>query len=171
MNAPPFSKMNARGQATLPDILLATFIFFLILAGMYSYTQNTQTVGQESIARRNLDGVTANVAEFIIKNPGIPSTWEYSNDINQVTQFGLAQKDRVLNPQKVVAFVNYGNLDYVNTKSKLHIPQYEFYAEFSGGANLATGQVPSLTGAASVVQRLVTINGIETIFTLTVYEN
>ncbi len=160
-----------RGQATLPDVLLATFIFLLILVGLYSYAQNVLLSSEETLERRSLDVVTANTAEFILKNPGLPTNWEELNDISLVTQFGLAQKDRVLDQDKVVAFVNYGNLSYAETKTKLNIPQYDFYAQFEGGISLSTGLPPAGTIPTSVVQRLVTINGVETIFTLTLYES
>ncbi len=164
-------RLSSRGQATFPDILMATFLFLLILVGIFSYAQNTQTVAQETINRRSLDNVTSNIAEFIIKNPGIPTNWELLGDINAVAQFGLAQKDRVLDDQKVVAFVNYANTDYTTVKSRLNIPAYEFYVTLEGGASLSAGQPAPLTRPVSVVQRLVTINGVETIFTLTVYES
>lgn len=162
--------LHQRAQATLPDILMATFLFLLILVGIVTYAQNTQNAAQETVNRRSLDNVTSNIAEFIIKNTGIPSNWELLNDINHVTQFGLAQKDRVLDPQKVVSFINYSNSDYTTVKSRLNIPAYEFYVTFSGGAVLSAGQFPPSNRPASVVQRLVTINGVETTFTLTVYE-
>lgn len=165
-----FPTKKSRAQATLPDILMATILFLLILVGIMTYAQNTQNAAQQTVSRQSLDAVSSNIAEFIIKNPGIPSNWELLNDINQVTQFGLAQKDRVLDSQKVVAFINYANFDYTTTKTLLHIPAYEFYVEFSGGATLNAGQSPPSNRPVSVVQRLVTINGIETTFILTVYE-
>lgn len=163
--------MRERGQATLPDLLFATLLFLLLIVGVYSFAQNTQLSAQGTIDRRALDGITSNVAEFIIKNPGNPSNWETLGDVNQVSYFGLAQKDRVLDPDKVVAFVNYGNLQYEETKTRLNIPQYEFYITFSGGVTLATGQSPPGTTSASVVSRLVTVNGIETTIQVTVYDD
>ncbi len=157
-------------QASLPDLLFATFLFFILLAGLYYYTQSLQSEAQERLDRRTLDVLSSNLAEFIIKNPGTPVNWHELSDQNQIVQIGLAQKDRVLNPEKVVALVNMGNLDYANTKTRLHLPYYEFYMTFSGGVDLETGIEPSANKNASVVQRLVTIDGVETTFTLTLYE-
>lgn len=165
-----FRSRHSRGQATLPDVLMATFLFLLILLGILTYAQNTQLAAQGSVNRQNLDSITSNISEFIIKNPGIPYNWELLGDINSVTQFGLAQKDRVLDPTKVVAFINYANLNYSDVKTRLNIPGYDFYVEFSGGATLDAGQYPPFNRPVSVVQRLVTINGIETTFKLMVYE-
>ena len=163
-------KFSQRAQATMPDILMATFLFLLILVGIVTYAQNTQHAAQETINRRSLDNVTSNIAEFIIKNPGSPTNWEQTSDINQVIQFGLAQKDRVLDSQKVVVFTNYTNTDYTSVKRLLAIPSYEFHVSFAGGATLSAGQLPPADRPISVVHRLVTINGVETSFTLTVYE-
>ncbi len=165
-----FFGKKSRAQATLPDVLMATFLFLLILVGIMTYAQNTQNAAQETVNRQSLDGIASNIAEFIIKNPGSPTNWETLNDINAVVQFGLAQKDRVLDPQKVVAFINYSNLDYSAVKTRLNIPVYEFYVEFSGGATLAAGQLPPSNRPVSVVQRLATINGVETTFKLMIYE-
>ncbi len=165
-----FFPKNSRGQATLPDVLMATFLFLLILLGILTYAQNTQTAAQGTVDRQSLDSITSNISEFIIKNPGIPTNWELLGDINSVSQFGLAQKDRVLDPTKVVAFINYTNLNYSEVKTRLNIPGYDFYVEFSGGATLNAGQFPPFNRPVSVVQRLVTINGVETAFELMVYE-
>jgi hypothetical protein len=157
-------------QASLPDLLFATFLFFILLAGLYYYTQSLQSESQERLDRRTMDVLASNLAEFIIKNPGTPVNWHQLADSNQIVQIGLAQKDRVLNSQKVVALVNMGNLDYSSTKSRLRLPYYEFYMTFEGGADLNTGVQPPANKNASVVQRLVTIDGVETTFTLTLYE-
>lgn len=159
-----------RAQASLPDLLFATFLFFILLAGLYYYTQSLQSESREKLDRRTLDVLSSNLAEFIIKNPGTPINWHELSDQNQIVQIGLAQKDRVLNPDKVVALVNMGNLDYDAAKSRLRLPYYEFYMTFVGGVDLETGVQPPANKNASVVQRLVTINGVETTFTLTLYE-
>jgi hypothetical protein len=158
------------GQASLPDLLLATFLFFILLAGLVYYSNALQNDAQTVIIRRPLDASASNLAEYIIKNQGTPSNWETLSDANQIKQIGLAQKDRVLNPNKVVAFVNQGNLNYFSTKERMGISYYDFYVQFSGGISLSTGIAPPPNKNASVVQRLVTLNGAETKFTLTLYE-
>lgn len=161
---------SQKGQATLPDLLFATFLFMVLLAGLYYYTQSLQSDASDQLDRRSMDVQASNLAEFIIKNPGTPTNWETLGDTSQIEQIGLAQKDRVLDSGKVVAFVNLGNLDYPTAKSKLQLSAFDFYVVFSGGANLTTGVQPSANKNASVVQRLVTINGVETTVTLTLYE-
>ncbi|MEK6971055.1 MAG: hypothetical protein AABW68_05225 [archaeon] len=157
-------------QASLPDLILATFLFFILLAGLYYYSQSIQQDAQDRLDRRTLDALTSNLAEFIIKNPGTPTDWETIEDTNQIQQIGLAQKDRVLNPQKVVALINMGNLEYATAKQLLRIPYYEFHLALEGGVDLETGIEPPANKNTSVVQRLVTINGVETTFTLTLYD-
>lgn len=153
----------------MPDVLFASILFMVLLVGMLYYANTLQTQGQDFTDRHYLDISTANLAEYLIKNPGTPINWE-EGDWNAVTQIGLAQKDRVLSPTKVLTFVNQGNLDYNGTKSRLNIAYYDFYATFSGGVNLTTGNIPPATHGTSVVERFVTVNGVETIFTLTLYE-
>ncbi len=155
----------------MPDILLATLIFLLVLVGLYEYAINLPLSGQSALDRKTLDGTTANVAEYLLKNPGNPTNWETLTDSNQIIQIGLAQKDRVLSLSKVVAFVNLGNLNYSLAKQKINIPHYDFYAVFTGGVDLSTGQASPGNTDTSVVQRFVTINGVETTFTLTLYES
>jgi hypothetical protein len=162
--------MMRNAQASLPDLLFATFLFFVILAGLYYYTQSLQVEAQNQLDRRTMDVLASNLAEFIIKNPGTPLGWETLSDAGDIQQIGLAQKDRVLDPEKVVALVNMGNISYSMAKEKLRIPYYDFYMVFSGGVELETGIEPPANKNASVVQRLVTISGVETTFTLTLYE-
>lgn len=161
--------MMKRGQVSMPDVLFASILFMLLLTGMVYYANLLQTQGQSFTTRHYLDVTTANVAEYIIKNPGTPVHWE-EGDWGDVVQLGLAQKDRVLSPTKVLTFVNQGNTDYEGTKDRLNIAYYEFYAQFSGAINLTTGQIPPASKSTSVVERFVTINGGETTFTLTLYE-
>ncbi|MEK6902862.1 MAG: hypothetical protein AABX02_04735 [archaeon] len=161
--------IRARGQVSMPDVLFASVLFMVLLAGMLYYANLLQTQGTTFSSRHYLDVTTANIAEYIIKNPGQPTNWE-AGDWNAVTQIGLAQKDRVLSSEKVLTFVNQGNADYEGTKTRLNVAYYEFYAEFSGGVSLTTGQIPPASKSASVVERFVTINGQETTFTLTLYE-
>ncbi len=158
-----------QGQVSMPDVLFASILFMVLLAGMLYYANLLQSQGQTFTTRHYLDVTTANVMEYIIKSPGTPVNWE-AGSWDSVTQIGLAQKDRVLSPTKVLTFINKGNTDYDSTKSKLNIAYYEFYAEFSGGVNLTTGQIPPNTKSTSVVERFVTINGVETTFRLTLYE-
>ena len=161
-----------RGQATLPDILVATFLFLLVLGGLLSYSNSLRQDAEDTLDRRALDVSAANAAEYVIKNPGVPTDWENESDINGVTQFGLARSDRVLRVEKIVAFVNYGNLDYEESKTRLNLGGHEFYATFEGGGlSLATGQAPPATASISTVERLVTVNNLEVVFTLRVYDD
>lgn len=154
----------------MPDILLATFLFFLMVGGILSFFQNIQTSSQSGISRKTLDTTASNIAEFIIKNKGTPENWETYSDFNSIQSIGLAQKDRVLREEKVVAFVNQSNSNYEQVKNKLNITNYDFYASFEGGATISAGVFPPSNASVSVVRRLVTINGIETKFTFILYE-
>ncbi|MDZ4256002.1 MAG: hypothetical protein U1C71_00170 [archaeon] len=169
MNSLPIAPAPPKAQVSMPDVLFATGLFLVIVVGLLGYMNDVQSQTQQSIARKGLDVVAANIAEFIIKNPGDPSNWEDISDLNQVKAFGLAQKDRVLDPDKVVAFVNLGNLDYAFTKTRLSVNPFEFYITFSGGPFLATGQAAPSSAHRSVVQRLATLNGKETLVEVTVY--
>lgn len=157
-------------QISMPDTLLAMSIFLLILAGMFFYQNQLTQAAQTELVRRALDNVASNAAEFIIKNPGTPSNWETLSDQNNVVFFGLAQKDRVLHSSKVVAFINLGNTDYELVRQRLGISPFNYYLQFSGGVNLTSGQLPPANAHISVVRRFVTINGMETTLTLSVYD-
>ena len=162
---------TSRGQLSMPDTLLAVTIFLLILAGMFFYQNQISSATETELERRALDNSASNIAEFLIKNPGSPVAWETLSDFNTVVFFGLAQKDRVLDADKVVAFVNLSNTDYDFVKQKLGISHFNFYLQFSGGVNLSTGQLPPINAHISVVKRFVTINGNETTVALSVYDD
>ncbi len=142
----------------------------IILAGIFFFQNTVEETTQRQYDRKTLDAFSANIAEYLVKNPGTPPQWESLSDKNAVQFFGLANNDRVLNPDKVVAFVNLGNTDYDFVREKLRISNFNYYVEFSGGANLSTGLAPSGNIQSSVVKRFTTINGIETTITVTLYE-
>ena len=156
---------SSPAQISMPDTLLAMSIFLLILAGMFFYQNQLSQATQTELVRRALDNVASNSAEFIIKNPGTPSNWETLFDQNSVVFFGLAQKDRVLQSSKVVAFINLGNTNYELVRQRLGISPFNYYIQFSGGVNLTSGQLPPANAHISVVRRFVTINGMETTLT------
>jgi hypothetical protein len=163
------STTATRGQVAIPDILFAVSLFMIILAGIYFFNNSIQASENNQIARDQLDTVSANIAEYLVKNPGTPSAWETLTDQNQTQFFGLAVKDRVLDPQKVITFVNLSNTSYDFVKQRLGISHFNFYLQFSGGTNLSAGQAPPVNADQSVVKRFTTLNGIETTVTLNVY--
>lgn len=160
---------SARGQAAIPDVMFAVALFMIIIAGIFFFQTSVENATEVQFERKALDTTAANVAEYLVKNPGSPFEWELLSDYNSVQFFGLAIRDRVLDPEKVVAFVNTGNTDYDLVREKLRISHFNYYIEFTGGANLTTGLAPIGNTHASVVRRFVTINGIETTVTVTLY--
>ena len=159
-----------RGQVSMPDVLLATSFFLLLLVGMITYSETLHSTVSNQLSRNTLDVTAANLAEYIIKSPGIPIDWETVQDVNNVDLFGLAQKDRVLDPVKVVRFVNLGNLNYSFMQQKLNVSPFNFYIQFTGGVTLSSGIPPPGNAQISVVKRFATINGKDTTITLTLYD-
>ncbi|QQR92816.1 MAG: hypothetical protein IPJ89_01060 [Candidatus Iainarchaeum archaeon] len=166
---PSSVRESKRGQAAIPDVMFAVTLFMIILAGIFYFQGSIERATELQFERKTLDTTTANVAEYLVKNPGTPSDWELLSDYNAVQFFGLALRDRVLDPDKLVAFVNLGNTNYDFLREKLRLSHFNYYIEFTGGANVATGLAPIGSVQSSVVRRFVTVNGIETTVTVTIY--
>lgn len=162
-------KKNSRAQAAIPDVMFAVALFMIIIAGIFYFQGSIENATERQFERKTLDTMAANVAEYLVKNPGTPSEWESLSDYNATQFFGLAIRDRVLDPDKIVTFVNLGNTDYDFTREKLRLSHFNYYIEFTGGANLSTGLAPIGAVQSSVVRRFVTVNGVETTVTVTLY--
>ncbi len=167
--SPCYALRSSRAQAAIPDVMFAVTLFMIIIAGIFYFQGSIEGATERQFERKTLDTTAANVAEYLVKNPGSPVDWESLSDYNAVQFFGLAIRDRVLDPDKVVAFVNLGNTDYYLVREKLRLSHFNYYIEFTGGANLSMGLMPIGSVQSSVVRRFVTVNGIETTVTVTLY--
>lgn len=126
-----------RAQVSSGELVVAYFIFFLVLALVI--TRWSETIGdiEESEGLYNLESVSVDIAEKLVRTRGVPSRW----DIENVSVIGLAEEPRVLNPEKVLIFLDMMNdsafnnppcndatiSNYECNKPLLGIGKYDFY--------------------------------------------
>jgi hypothetical protein len=94
-----------RAQISNGDLLIAFFILFLALALVFSLWSTTTEKINDSELFYDLENTAVATAEKLVKTGGVPQGWGREN----VTVIGLAGEPRILNPKKVLEFVDMMN--------------------------------------------------------------
>lgn len=114
-------KSNKKSQAITTDLMLAMFIFIVLLAAImmiwnkYAAAINKQTEYEEAQL------MAYRISDLFVKTKGKPSDWE--KNASNVIVIGLADSDRTISAAKVNAFLN---MSYNDSKKILKIPYYDF---------------------------------------------
>jgi len=121
-----FGFNRRKGQGFSTEFLLAYLIFSLVLILAF-YLWNTTTADIiESKNRYEIEDKAVDLAEKLLRTRGIPANWSLAD----VESIGLADDSRILNPEKILAFIilmNSSNSNYENNKWLLGIGKYDFY--------------------------------------------
>lgn len=123
-----------RAQVSSGELLVAYFIFFIVLTMAITIWSNTTEKIKSSERFYDLDDTTVDLAEKLVRTEGVPSGWGKEN----VTVIGLANEPRILGQEKVLEFLDMMNDSVFNPpicndsnyecyKPKLGIGRYEFY--------------------------------------------
>ena len=126
-----------RAQISSGELLVAYFIFFLVLTLVITRWSETIKGIEESEDLYNLESVSVDIAEKLVRTRGVPSGWGIEN----VSVIGLAEEPRVLSPEKVLIFLDMMNdsafnnppcndptiSNYECNKPILGIRKYDFY--------------------------------------------
>ena len=133
---------NKKGQVFTADLAVATLIFMIIL-GVIFYLW-TETVDDISSSETEYEMVwlSTAVSEQLVRIPGVPYNWTLNPGISNITVIGLADTqtvgqnteplDRVLDPNKMLFFINNSRDKYATVKNKLFgTGKYDYYIEFA----------------------------------------
>ncbi|MBN2368817.1 hypothetical protein JXC34_07375 [Candidatus Woesearchaeota archaeon] len=131
-----------KAQISSMDFLTAVFIFCLVVAYAMSVINDSSIKSFTETDYKYMTVSAIEITDFLIKSPGIPSSWNSSN----VIFAGLASKDRVISSSKVTEFCN---LTQNQTRAMLRIP---YYVHFSiiGNNTIECGLIPSGKKAVSI---------------------
>jgi hypothetical protein len=134
--------INKKGQVFTADLAVATLIFMIIL-GVIFYLW-TETVDDISSSETEYEMVwlSTAVSEQLVRTPGVPYNWTLNPGIPNITVIGLADTqtigqnteplDRVLDPNKMLFFINNSKDKYATVKNKLFgTGKYDYYIEFA----------------------------------------
>jgi hypothetical protein len=141
--------LNRKAQIFTWDIILATVIFLIVLGTILFLWADTIEDIDAADTEYELSWLATAVSEQLARTPGLPLNWALSQDLYNITVLGLADTkrigndtktlDRVLDPDKVMAFINLTQTDKAfdqNKYSRLRnrifgTGKYDFYVELS----------------------------------------
>jgi hypothetical protein len=138
------------GQLFSSDISVATVIFLASLAIVFFVWNSVVDDIQGAESLRDMQKAVSEVAEQIVRTPGVPSNWNIYN----VEAVGLASQDRLLlESDKVLGFLQLMNSSgpaYEDNKHKAGLTPYDFYFEMSHleGGIVQIGNIEAVTGLA-----------------------
>ncbi len=149
------------------DFTIAFFVFLLLWIFLTTQYDTKHTQALDDAQLRDMR-VKADIAlEYLVKQKGVPANWE-TLAINDLNQPGLAISDRVLSEAKLAAFSNLSS-NYSEMKSKLGLPEYDFYFKFTGIDDAHAGLEPASNASEIIAERIVQYKGGLGIATLKVY--
>lgn len=147
--------LKSKGQITTVDLVVGTIILILILQFSYSiWSKNVSDIRQKDTITE-MEFVALAISDFLMKYEGKPNDWEKTTNI---TALGLAERDHVLDTDKVEAF---HNMNYSQAKKLLGVGENEFLfrlKQTDGTILNETGMVPSDPKLSVNIRRLVLYN-------------
>ena len=134
--------LNKKGQVFTWDIAVATLIFMIILGVIiYLWTDTVEDINSSEMEYEMVWLATA-VSEQLVRTPGVPYNWTMYPEVQNITVIGLSDVetigantqplDRVLDPNKMLYFINTTKSRYAVVKNKLFgTGKYDYYIEFA----------------------------------------
>lgn len=157
-----------KGQGILIDIMMALFIFIVILGYLTTvWTMNLSTI-ESNYLSDDMQRLAFQTTDLLVRTSGTPNNWE-TMVIDDVNTIGLATSDRILDEQKLNRFKNLG-ADYRKAKEIMQIGNYDFYFELQGVDDVNAGLMPMTEAQKVVVRRIVNYKGEEAFVIFTLYK-
>jgi hypothetical protein len=140
--------LNRKAQIFTWDIILATVIFLIVFGALLFLWTDTLEDIDAADTEYELSWLATAVSEQLARTPGLPINWTYSSNLGNITVLGLADTkrigndtktlDRVLDPDKVVSFINLtqdtssDQNRYARLRNRVFgTGKYNFYVELS----------------------------------------
>ena len=159
---------SEKGQATMIDFMMALFIFIIVIGYLTTvWLINLSTI-ENNYVLDDMQRLAFQATDLLIRSEGLPSNWEVM-DIDDVNRIGLAERDRVIDEQKLNSFKNLG-AEYERVKQLLQIANYDFHFELQGADDVNAGLPCMAAAQKAVVKRAVNYKGSEAIVTFTLYK-
>jgi len=148
---------KSKAQTIMIDFFFAIIILiFIIELYISGWGRSVLGIGLKE-QRNEMELLALEISDMFIKSSGIPGDWNEST----VLAIGLAQKDHILDPDKVDEFTD---LSIDKTKELLGISNLDFYfkLDYVQGENIEEyGSSPTNSEEIVVVRRLVLYNNRE----------
>ena len=152
-----FNKFNKlTGQITSTEFLIVSSVLIILFIFAANFWNIVAIRFSNKSLRSSLELTALDISDFLIKNPGMPTSWESNTTI--IYSLGLASSPNTLTQSKVSAFTT---LNYNSSKKILGIPNYEYKFRIrmlNGIVLLQSGLDPTATAEVVSVTRFVLLN-------------
>ncbi len=125
-----------RGQLLTTDFILSLAIFLAILLASMNIWANVDTQIKDAEARRDMQAITTDVSENLVRNPGYPKDW--TNETVRV--IGLAKDEHVIEIGKILQ-LKHTDYDKVRDLLRLGNYNYRIWITDAAGYDLTSGIV------------------------------
>jgi hypothetical protein len=164
--------MHQRGQAVSFDFAIAIFVFVLAFVSLAALWQASLDDFINAREFQDMQTTAFLLSETLVETRGNPENWEHFS-FQDVNVFGLAEKDRVLDREKILRLNSYLSADYDSTREKLRLPLYGIYIRIDsldqGTADINMGVSPPEGHFVANIRRIVDYNGSEAKFDVMLY--
>jgi|SRR3989338_2856294 len=153
-----------RAQAAVADLFIGIFLFLIVFAAMMAMWNTSAARLSDDVAYREMQQHAFQIADFLVKHPGIPGQWKADN----VTIAGLG-RDRELDAAKVALFLNLSEQQVLGMY-RIQSYNYSWQLESAAGAVLTARGFPSQGNQSVSVTRVVMYNETPAIMRLTLWQ-
>ena len=117
-------RLHRKAQAFSSEFLLAYFIFLMVLSIAFYMWDSTILDITQSEKIYGIEETCNDISEKLLRTQGNPKNWTSSN----VLSVGLADENRILNPDKILNFVSMMNESgYEDNAYLMGAGKYDFY--------------------------------------------
>lgn len=117
----PSQLKNKRGQLFSVDLVVTVIAFIVILAFLLSFWNLNVLRFSERKHSDELQLLSFQIIDVLIKSPGVPDNWE--NNLDGLSVIGLSSNSNILDSEKVNTFLS---LDYNLVKEKFNIERFDY---------------------------------------------
>ncbi len=158
---------NKKAQIMMTDLFVALSVFLILLIAVVSFMILYERRVNSNMAYEDMRMKAMQIANFLVKSPGIPNDWE--NNASGVAAIGLASAPLILSEDKIV---NFTYLDYERAKKIFNIRHYEFNFELRDLNNSVLFSKGLESGNESVsISRYVRFNSSNNIMIFRIYRH
>jgi len=160
-----YSREQARGQASMIDLVIGFSIFLLVFASVSAVINKNSKDFTKNSEINEIKHDSFFVLKELTETQGYPLDWETLNE-NDVERIGLAKRNEI-NEDKLMAF---SNMTYNKSKELLKLQGYDYFFVLDGADYVTAGLNPaSQTKYLIKTKRIVNYKGSEAEVELQVY--
>ncbi|MBI4149737.1 hypothetical protein HY491_04785 [Candidatus Woesearchaeota archaeon] len=152
-----------KAQAAMTDLFIAAFLFLVVFGAMMAMWNTSTARLSGDVAYREMEQHAFQIADFLVKHPGIPSQWKASN----VSIAGLG-RERQLDAAKVALFLNLSEQQILDMY-RIQSYNYSWQLQAVNGAVIQQRGFPAQGNVSVAVSRMVVYNGTAAIMRLTLW--